>query len=526
VSHSTVNSTCKTLQEPQAQINVVAEDFFDTEHLKSDLKRRSVRGGVVTMLQYGTTFVMRTASIIVLARLLTPQDYGLVAMVTIITNFVMMFKDMGLSMATIQKAELNHSQVSTLFWINVAGGLGLSLLTVALAPAIAWFYGEPRLIWITLTLAGVFLFTGLTIQHQALLRRQMRFGTLAVVEITSLAVGVGTAIVAAHYGASYWALVLMQLAIPVGNVIGVWIACRWRPGWPIRRSRIRSMVHFGLNITAFNITSYFCASLDQILIGRYYGSGVLGLYNRAYQLLMWPVSYIRVPLTLVAIPALSHIQKNPVRYRTYYTKLVSLVALVSMPLMVFLTVCSYNVTRILLGQKWSDAAIIFKIMAITGFIIAIGGTRGLVQVSLGQSGRYFKQGLYSGIATVISFVVGLPWGAVGVATSYAIVTYLTFLPLLWYCFRFTPISVMTFLAAIWRPVIAGLCMAAAIYPCYLFLTHQPDVVVTGLCFVTGLFVYALVLFLMPGGLPMLREFWQSLALIFSPKIKSLWTVRP
>ena len=519
MSHNTVNNTCKTLQKPQAQTNKVVEGFFDTEHLKGNLKERSVRGGMATMLSQGATFILRTGSIIVLARLLTPQDYGLIAMVTAITNFVMIFKDMGLSTATIQKAELNHSQVSALFWINVMGGLGLSLLTAALAPVIAWFYDETRLVWITLMLAGVFFFAGLTIQHQALLRRQMRFGTLAVVEITSLAVGIGTAIVAAYYGAGYWALVLMQLAIPVSNATGVWIACKWRPRWLMRRSGISSMVHFGLNITAFNIINYSCGSLDQILIGHFYGSGVLGLYNRAYQLLMWPVSYIRVPLTLVAIPALSHIQEDPVRYRKYYIKLVSLVALVSMPLMVFLAVCSNNVIRILLGQKWSEAGIIVKIMAITGFIIAVGGTRGLVQVSLGQSGRYFKWGLYSGIAAVISFVAGLPWGAVGVAASYAIVSYLIFLPSLWYCFRLTPISVMTFLMAIFRPVTAGLCMAAAIYPCYLSLTHQPDIVVAGLCFVTGLFVYVLVLLLIPGGLPILREFWQSLALIFSRKSK-------
>ena len=234
---------------------------------------------------------------------------------------------------------------------------------------------------------------------------------------------------------------------------------------------------------------------------------------------MWPVSYIRVPLTLVAIPALSHIQNDPVRYRKYYIKLVSLVALVSMPLMVFLAICSDNVTRILLGQKWAGAGIIVKIMAITGFIIAIGGTRGLVQVSLGKSGRYFKWGLYNGIATVISFIVGLSWGAVGIAASYAIVSYLIFLPSLWYCFRFTPITVITFLRAIWQAVIAGLCMAAAIYPCYLFLTHYPDIVVAGLCFVTGLLIYILVIFLMPGGLPILQEFCRSLALILPKKSK-------
>jgi len=481
--------------------------FFQTEHLQTDLKGSSVRGGMITMLGHGATFALRTGSTIVLARLLTPQDYGLIAMVTAITSFVMMLKDMGLSAATIQKAEINHSQVSTLFWLNVAAGFGLSVITAALAPAMAWFYGDQRLIWITLALSGVFLFTGLSVQHQALLRRQMRFATLVIVGIASLIIGIATAILAARFGAGYWALVLMQLVTPVSGAVGLWLACKWRPGWPVRKSGVRSMVHFGLNITGFNIVNYFSRNLDNVLIGRFYGSGVLGLYSRAYQILLWPIDYIRVPLSLVAMPAMSHLQNDPVRFRTYYTKLISMLAFVSMPLMIFLAVCSDNTVRILLGEKWMSASILFKIMAITGFIQTVGTTTGIVQVSYGQTGRYLKWGIANGAATVASFIVGLPWGAVGVATSYAIVNYLIFLPSLWYCFRQTPVSTATFLTAVSYPAIASLCMGAAIYPCYLLLTHQPDIVVVGACFLIGLLAYLLVWVLIPGGIQTLREFY-------------------
>jgi len=139
---------------------LLEKEFFDTEYLKADLKGRSVRGGAVTMAAQGARFFLQMGSTVVLARLLTPQDFGLIAMVTAVTAFVMMFKDMGLSMATVQRAEVNHAQISTLFWINVALSLGIMLVTAALAPAIAWFYGEPRLTWITLALAGAFIFGG------------------------------------------------------------------------------------------------------------------------------------------------------------------------------------------------------------------------------------------------------------------------------------------------------------------------------------------------------------------------------
>jgi PST family polysaccharide transporter len=438
-------------------------------------------------------------------------------MVTAVTNFVMMLKDMGLSTATIQKAKINHSQISTLFWMNVAICLGLAALTAASAPAIAWFYGEPQLTWITLAMAAVFLFAGLTIQHQALLRRQMRFGTLAVVEITALTIGIATAIIAAYYGAGYWALILMQLATPASNAIGVWVACKWRPGWPVRRSGVRSMVHFGLNITGFNTVNYFSRNLDNVLIGRFYGSGVLGLYSRAYNLLLWPIDYIRVPLTLVAMPALSRIQKDPGRYRSYCTKLASLLALASMPLMIFLAVCSRNAVHILLGEKWLGADILFKIMAITGFIQTPAGIRGIVLVSLGRSSRYLKFGMFNSIATVASFIIGLSWGVVGVATSYAIVNYLILIPSLWYCFRFSPITTVVFLQAVLRPTIASLCMGAVILPIHSFMSNQSDLVTIGVCFAIGVLTYLLVLVVTPGGTQVLREFLSYIPLLWKDR---------
>jgi len=187
-------------------------NYFDTEYLKADLKGRSVRGGAVTMAAQAARFLLQMGSTIVLTRLLTPQDFALIAMVTAATGFVMIFKDMDLSMETVQKAEINHAQISTLFWINVGLSLCIMVVIAALGPAIGWFYGEPRLTWITLAMAGAFIFGGFTIQHQALLRRQMYFGTWAIIEIVAMLNGVVAAILSAWYGAGYWALVIMRAA--------------------------------------------------------------------------------------------------------------------------------------------------------------------------------------------------------------------------------------------------------------------------------------------------------------------------
>jgi PST family polysaccharide transporter len=481
-------------------------EFFETEHLKSDLKGRSVRGGAVTMTTQAVKFLLQTGSTIMLARLLTPYDYGLIAMVTAITGFVMLFQNMGLSLATIQRANITHSQVSNLFWLNAAMGVVLGLIVAGCAPIISWFYGEPRLCWITIALAGTFLFSGLTIQHQSLLSRQMRFKTIALIEIISMSVGITTGITMAWYGAEYWALVGLSVASALSSVVLVWIFCGWRPGLPAPGAEIWPMIKFGGQITGFDIVNYFARNFDNILLGRFWGSNVLGLYSRAYNIMMLPISQVRGSLNSVAIPALSHIQNDPIRYKSYYIKLITLLAFITMPLMTFLFVCGDQVIYLLLGSQWLGVIDIFKILCINTFAQPVMGTAGLVLISLGQSKRYFIIGTLNSIIVVISFLLGLPWGAIGVATAYTIAAYVMSLPTLWYCFRRSPISIMDFFSAIFRPVIASFCMGVVVFASYLFLVNQPGIMVLGGCFVIGGLMYLLALVLLPGGIQMLREF--------------------
>jgi PST family polysaccharide transporter len=488
--------------------------FFDTEHLKTDLKGCSVRGGAVTMTAQAAKFLLQTGSIVVLARILTPQDYGLIAMVTVITGFVAMFKDMGLSLATIQKAEINHSQVSMLFWLNVVASIALALILAAIAPIISWFYNEPRLTWITFALAGTFVFSGLTVQHQALLQRQMRFFTLAVVEIGSMTAGVITGIVLACYGTGYWALVGLSAATALSNAVLVWIFCEWRPGLPVRRAGILPMVTFGGHLTGFSIVNYFARNFDNILLGRFWGANVLGLYSRAYNIMMLPISQIRSPLESVAIPALSHIQNDPIRYKKYYIKLITLLAFITMPLMVFLFFCADQVVHLLLGDQWSGAVNIFKILCIVAFIQPVVSTAGLVLISLGQSKRYFTIGAVNSIIIVISFVLGLPWGAIGVAMAYTIATYVLILPTLWYCFRQTPVSIRNFFSAISRPVIASIIVGFAVFSAHSYLNNFSDALSLSLSLIIGLLTYMVVLIFIPGGLPFLQEFFSYRSFLF------------
>src|SRR3954454_4995975 len=245
---------------------------FRTDHLKAELGKRSARGGAVTFAAQACKFGLSMSSAIVLARVLTPQDYGLIGMVAILVGFLGMFQYLGLSTATIQWSDLNHQQVSALFWMNMALSAAIMLVTIAAAPLAAWFYKDPRLIGITVGYAVSILITGLYIQHEAILIRQMRFAITAVIEVSAMAIGLGAAIVAAIYGARYWALVINQIVLATVSVVGMWAACRWRPSLPRPGAGVRSMLTFGSNIAGFSVMQYFARNADNALIGKFWGA--------------------------------------------------------------------------------------------------------------------------------------------------------------------------------------------------------------------------------------------------------------
>ena len=223
-----------------------AEQYFRTDHLRANLGGRAARGGVVAILSQGLKFAITIAATSVMARLLTPQDYGLVGMVAFFTVFVSMYKDLGLSAATIQKSEINAEQISTLFWVNLLLSLGITLLTAALAPLIAWFYREPQLTWITVVTAAGIIISGLAVQHEALLRRQMRYSALAIISLTSMFMGYAVGIIMAWRGFSYWALVASQLAVAATSTLLIFSFVRWIPGLPKRNTGVRSMIRLAV----------------------------------------------------------------------------------------------------------------------------------------------------------------------------------------------------------------------------------------------------------------------------------------
>ena len=281
---------------------------------------------------------IQIVAIPVLTRLLDATDFGLVAMVTVFTGFSAMFVDAGLSMSTIQREEITHQQVSNLFWLAVGLGLAISLMIVAAAPAIAWFYSEPRLIPISLALATTPFLAGLAIQHQALLRRSMKLRQLGLIHVLGTLLSYILAVTIAWIYRSYWALVVLTISVAALRTLGTWIACQWRPSLPRRGAGVRSMVGFGANLTGFSFVNYFARSGDNMLIGWWWGPELLGFYERAYKLMMAPLQQINAPLSALMIPALSRLVGQPEKYREAYFQAIAILQIVSCPIMAFVAV--------------------------------------------------------------------------------------------------------------------------------------------------------------------------------------------
>src|SRR5919106_4343726 len=302
------------------------QKHIKSDHLLADLKHHTVSGGIVTGTAQVAKFVLNLSATVVLARLLTPRDFGLVAMVTTVIGFLSIFKHSGLATPTIQREHITQAQVSNLFWVNL-GVSGICMLIVAaLAPVLAWFYHDSRLVAITLALSVTFLVGGYRVQHLALLRRQLRFKTLAVIDVGSMALGVAVAIIMAGLGFRYWSLVGLSLATELGSFLLTGSISRWRPQWPSRRSGVGPLLTFGLHQTAASLIFSIARGTDTLLIGRYYGAGAVGLYTRGAALVTRPLEQFLLPVNSVFVPTLSRLQSHPARYRSTFLRLYEAIA--------------------------------------------------------------------------------------------------------------------------------------------------------------------------------------------------------
>jgi O-antigen/teichoic acid export membrane protein len=419
-----------------------------------------IRGSFARLCAQAANFLLRLGSLMVLARLLSPEDFGLIGMVTAFTGIVNLFKDFGLSSATVQHKSVTDQMMSTLFWINVMVGVLLGLLTVLMAPAIAAFYREPRLFGATAVLAAGLVFNAAGVQHSALLQRQMRFTALAVINTVSSVLGAAVAIAGAKAGYGYWALIAMTITLPLATTIGLWLTTGWVPGWPRRQTGIRSMMRFGGTLTLTGLVDYAACNSEKVLLGRFWGADAIGIYGRAYQLISIPTDNLNWAVGEVAFSALSRLQDDPRRLKSSFLKGYSLILSLTLPITIACALFASDLIFVLLGPKWKDAVPLFRLLAPAIALFAIINPLGWLLNSIGLIARGLKIVLVFAPVMIAAYVLGLPYGPKGVAFAYSAALTLWVIPCSAWCVHNTVVSFWDILLAASRPLASGIVAAA------------------------------------------------------------------
>lgn len=490
------------------------EQHFRTDALMLDLKGSSVRGGAVTLAAQLAKFTMQLSATVLLARLLDPADFGLVAMAALPAGFVGLFRGLGLPLAMVQQADLTHGQVSTLFWINVVFSAVLMLLVAGLSPLAAWFFGEPRLVAIGMGIAMTMLLGGLGVQHGALLTRQMHFRALAGMDLASLAAGFAVALWMAAQGFGYWSLVAMPVAQAGVSTALAWTLSDWRPGSPGRGTGVRALLRFGGSVQGVDLAYYLITSMDNVAIGRVLGASELGLYGRAYQLLTMPFSLVTMGATRLVIPALSRLRPHPGRYQRYFRVALESVAAVAFPMVGCLLLLGDDLVLLLLGPDWMQVAPLFRLLGPAALVLPVLVVPGWVCISMGTVRRqllwcFAFLPLFAG-AFLTGVMVG---GSNGVAVACSAMNLVFFTAGVGYCLRGSHVGPRDVLAALWRPL-GVLAVAAAATS----LIAQPLLLGCGLGWRVAanlmffLVVYAGVYLCAPGARSLIAELLKALGI--------------
>ncbi len=396
------------------------------------MQTHAVNGAVAIGLAQLIKLPFQAASLLILPRLLTPVDYGVYAMVETIISAMGLFLNFGIGQAIIQSPGMNRTEASGLFWIMTIAGFGGAAFMFATAPIVAALYHEPRAAAVIEVCSLLVAMGGLTTVQEALLNRQMRFGWLAAISAAGVAVGLIVGVIAAAMGAHYWALALDYAATTLVSLVGVWLGVGWLPRErPIFKSTIR-FFKFGAALMVSDAAALVARQADAVLIGRYSGAQQLGLYDRGNKLALTSIQRITAVLQYILVPVLSRLAENGERYRRAYLKIMRLLMLVFLPGIIAIGVTAQVLVPFLIGRQWAPAAPIFAWLCLAAVHRPVSMTMGFLFISQGRARAYLVWNAFSAVTTILSFVAGLPWGAVGVAAAYALSDVALRLPFLWW----------------------------------------------------------------------------------------------
>lgn len=429
-------------------------------------------------------------TMVVLARLLTPADFGLAAMASVVVGFITLFKDLGTSAAVIQSRETTEELLSSVFWANVAFGVLSTIVIASAAPVAARYFHEPRVTALLRILSLSFAIASCSILQKALFERNLMFRATARAEVAGVIAGAVVGITQALRGAGVWALVAQSLAsVSVSSAL-LWHLSSWRPKLLFHWAEIKQVSGYSLNLTGFTIANYFTRNADYLLIGRFLGSTQLGIYTLAYRVMLYPLQSISAVVSRVMFPACSQLADQDARFRAAYLRTVAMIALATFPMMLGIDSVARPLVLTIFGAKWAAAIPLIAILTPVGLLQSIMATVGTIYQAKGRTRTLFAWGVGSSLLMVTGFLVGLRWGVVGVAKSYAIVMLVLVVPCFVIPFRFIELKLKACAVVLVRPLVASLMMATVIAAVNAMLKHSDRFLTLQVLVVTGVIAYA------------------------------------
>lgn len=483
---------------------------FSDQAAADEVLDSTARHWLVTVMGRGGAHAIQFIALLALARILVPADFGLVAMIMSVIGVGHVFRDLGLSVATIRQPDLTHEQVSTLFWVNLLFGLLITGVASALAPVLARLYDDPRATQVTLVMAWTFFISGVGTQHIALLRRYLKFKRLAVMNIVAMLAGQGCAVVLALLGFGYWALVAALLLNALVKSGMAWIVCRWLPGRPHWNAQIRDMVSFGGYLVVFTLMGYGAMNMPNVLIGSLWGAAAVGFYSRAYRLLTLFIGYIIGPLDIVAPAGLSRLLDDASAYRKHYLDTTSIMLLLTAPIGMVCVVAAPDIVRVVLGPQWGETAVLLRILALAIVPQTLCATSGWLYMSHGDSRRMMIWGLGGWGTLIVFLVVGSLFGALGVAWAYVAGMFVLLYPCMRLAYAVTSIRMTDLLRLGW-PVVLPAVIAAlpSAWVMYILQVELAGVRLVATLATYGVVYLLLLLFVFDQG-QILARYWAQL----------------
>ncbi|OLB33767.1 MAG: hypothetical protein AUH11_20195 [Acidobacteria bacterium 13_2_20CM_57_17] len=428
--------------------------------IKQDgLRRTAVRGAGVTIVSSGMSFAVQIAATMVLARLLTPADFGIVTMVTTFSLLLCSFGLNGFTELILQREHVTHSLASNLFWINIAVGLLLTIAFAASGSLIALFYHDPLVKHVVEGMSLTIVTGSFSVIHVALLNRAMRFTAVSANNIVSRVASVAVSITLALTGWGYWALVAGYVAQQISTSVGAWILCRWTPGLPRRVPGTGAAVRFATNVYSHFSFNYFALNTDNLLVGWRFGAQALGFYKKAFDIFFLPLCQLLSPISAVVVTTLSRFNREFDQYRRYLLAGISVLSFLGMAVGADLTLVGRDLIRLFLGQHWEEAGRIFMFFGPGIGVMLLYNTHGWIHLSVGRPDRWFRWGVIEFLCTVCLFFVALPWGPKGIALAWTVSFFILMFPAFRYAGGPINLGVAPIFAIIWKFFVASVVAA-------------------------------------------------------------------